>query len=280
MSVLKNPIGAHVSGGNDLSVGLEQAKALGCEAMQVFLSSPQSFKVGDGDADLDAAFSESAKAANIRVFVHGPYIMNFGSPKATSRWSSQQMLTKTLARAKRVGAEAVVLHSGSSSGDPLDQGYARLTESLLPVLEGLDEDSPMVLLEPMAGGGTQLAHSVATLAPYFEAVAHHEKLGLCLDTAHLLAAGERLDEPGGTTAMLAAIDATVGLDRVKLVHANDSKVERGSKRDRHESLGLGHLQLHCWSEFFAHPDLAVPLVLETPSSGFINDLQVLRAARA
>ena len=276
----KNPLGAHVSGGADLAPGLAQATSLELEAMQVFLSSPQSFSVGGGDPARDSAFREAAAEAGVRVFVHGPYLMNFGSPKDTSRWSAAQVLRKTVERAGRVGAEAVVLHSGSAgSGNPASEGLARLGQELLEVLEGLPEDAPQVLLEPMAGGGSYLAGSVESIPAYFEAVGWHGKLGLCLDTAHLLAAGEALDEEGGATAMLDRVGALVGFDRLKLIHANDSKAPRGSKRDRHENLGRGSLHSSVWSEILAHPGVACPLILETPGEGYPSDLQVLREAR-
>lgn len=277
---MTNRIGAHVSGGKDLSKSLAAAKALDCEAIQVFLNGPTSFQFSEVPVELDAAVKAAAAEQDVRLFVHGPYLMNMGSNKKSTRWSAAKLLTRNLERAGTAGAEGVVLHAGSSNGDPLTEGLARVRDSLLPVLEALDEASPMVLLEPMAGQGNSLCSTVESIAGFFAAVDSHPKLGLCLDTAHLLAAGEPLNEAGGMTSVLDRVGELVGYDRIKLIHANDSKVDRGAKRDRHENLGYGFAHPDLWAEIFAHPQVDVPLILETPGTHFRNDLKVLRAARS
>lgn len=274
-----NLIGAHVSGGSSLAKTLEEVAAYELEACQVFLSSPHAFALPELNEEVDHAFRTKAQTLGLRVFVHGPYVMNFGSPKDSSRRSAAQLLKGTLKKAANIGAEGVVLHSGSSTTEPREVGLAHLRSSLLPVLEYAEEVGVPVLLEPMAGQGNMLASTVDTIMPYWEAVDCHTSLALCLDTAHLLAAGEPLDEEGGMTDTLDRLEAAVGLDRVKLVHANDSKVPRGSKKDRHENLGCGFVRLSAWEEAFAHPRLTAPLVLETPSGAYNHDLGVLRAAR-
>lgn len=274
-----NLIGAHVAGGKNLLPGFTGGQAYGCEAIQVFLSSPHGFSPAVGDPELDAAFKETLEASGVKLYVHAPYVLNFGSPKPGTRASAATLLKSTMDRALAVGASGVVLHSGSSTGEPAETGFANVRASLLPLLDKLPEDSPPVLLEPMAGGGSQLAHRVDTLPDYFAAVDSHPKFGLCLDTAHLIAAGEALDEEGGATAMLDAVGAAVGFDRIELIHANDSKAPRGSKRDRHENLGLGSVHLAVWSEIFAHPEITCPLILETPGEGHRNDLALLKQLR-
>lgn len=277
---MTNLIGSHVSGGKDLTKAIAASDEFGCEVIQVFLSSPQAFKFTEADPELDEKFVQMSEERNLRVFVHGPYVMNFGSPKESSRNFAATLLKKNVARAKNVRAEGVVLHSGSSSTEPFEEGLKRVKESLLPLLGGLSDDSPMVLLEPMAGQGNTLASTVDSIPMYMEAVDWHPKLGVCLDTAHLLASGENIDQPGGMTELLERFESLVEMDRLKLIHANDSKVAKGSKKDRHENLGLGTLGIDCWKEIFSNEKVDVPLVLETPGELVMVDLAVLRKLRS
>lgn len=276
---MSNLIGAHVSGGKDLSKALVAADELKLEVVQVFLNGPTSFRFTEVDPAIDATFKEKAQAAGVRVFVHGPYLMNFGASKGSTRWAAAELLRKNLVRSSTAGAEGVVLHAGSSNGDSCEEGLLRVRETLLPVLDELAEDAPQVLLEPMAGQGSTLCSTLDSIPAFFEAVDWHPKLGLCLDTAHMLAAGEPLDEENGATAVLDRVGELVGYERLKLIHANDSKVARGAKRDRHENLGHGHAAKTLWAEIFAHSAVVAPLILETPGEHFLSDLEVLRAAR-
>jgi len=125
-----------------------------------------------------------------------------------------------------------------------------------------------LLLEPTAGQGRSLCAGVDDLAPYLEALDHHPRVGICLDTCHVFAAGAALDEPGGAARTLDRLVEVAGPGRLRLVHANDSKDPRGSLRDRHEQIGEGHIGPHAFVELFAHPATAgVPFIAETPGSG-------------
>jgi deoxyribonuclease-4 len=143
----------------------------------------------------------------------------------------------------------------------------QVREGLLPVLDRLDEDGPRLLLESTAGQGRSLCASVSDLGPYLDALDRHPRVGVCFDTCHSFAAGEPLDEPGGTTATLDRLVAVAGAERLRLVHANDSEDGRGSCKDRHARIGEGRIGLAAFAELLAHPATAgVPLVLETPGS--------------
>jgi deoxyribonuclease-4 len=139
---------------------------------------------------------------------------------------------------------------------------------------------PRLLVEPSAGGGRSLAARVEALGDYFEAAEHHPWLDVCFDTCHAWTAGHDLASPGGTTATLDALVATCGVDRLALVHANDSKDKRGSVRDRHENIGAGFIGADAFGEMFAHPATAgIPVIVETPSQGAIGhtaDIATLR----
>ncbi len=200
--------------------------------------------------------------------MHTPYLVNLGSPTTTTYERSVASVAHNLARGVRLGVEGVVVHTGSCVDEGgYDAAMRQVHEGLLPVLELLDESSPWLLLEPTAGQGRSLCALVADLEAYLDALERHPRVGICLDTCHAFAAGEPLDEPGGAHDTVDRLLALAGPERLRLVHANDSKDPRGSMRDRHEKIGQGHIGRGAFVELLAHPALAqVPFVLETPGS--------------
>jgi deoxyribonuclease-4 len=153
----------------------------------------------------------------------------------------------------------------------------------MPILESIeDEAAPWLLLEPTAGQGRSLCAGVDDLAAYLGALDFHPKAGICLDTCHVFAAGEPLDEPGGAKATVDRIVEIGGEDRLRLIHANDSKDVRGAFKDRHEKIGQGHIGTEAFAELFSHPATdGVPFILETPGSRGADDpdMQLLRSLR-
>ena len=274
---LRNPVGTHVKVGTGLLTGLlPQAGALGLEAIQVFVGNPRGWALPAGDPAVDEAFGEAAAAAGLRVFVHAPYLVNLGSPTVTTFERSVATVAHNLARAARLGAEGVVVHTGSCVDEgSYDAAMRQVREGLLPVLDRLDADGPRLLVESTAGQGRSLCATVADLGPYLEALDRHPHVGVCFDTCHAFAAGEPLDEPGGTTDTLDRLVAVAGAERLRLVHVNDSQDGRGSSRDRHERIGEGRIGVGALAELIAHPATAgVPLVLETPGSRDPGDPQL------
>ena len=223
-------------------------------------------KVGRG---LVEAFRAACVDSGIRVWVHAPYLVNLGSPTPATYERSVASVAHNLARAAALGAEGVVVHTGSCVDEgSLAPAMRQVREGLLPVLDALAGDSPWLLLEPTAGQGRSLCAGVEDLAAYLDALDRHPRVGVCLDTCHVFAAGAPLDEPGGTTATLDRLVEVAGAGRLRLVHANDSKDVRGSSRDRHERIGDGHIGTGAFTELLEHPaTVGVPLVLETPGSG-------------
>ena len=172
-----------------------------------------------------------------------------------------------------MGAEGVVVHTGSYVDPAGTTGLhaaamRQVRDGLLPVLDALTgEAAPWLLLEPTAGQGRSLCAGVEDLGPYLDALDHHPKAGICLDTCHVFAAGAPLDEAGGATATLDRVVEIGDEGRLRLVHANDSLDVRGSFRDRHAPIGEGHIGEAAFAELLAHPATAgVPFVLETPGS--------------
>ncbi|MBB6119688.1 deoxyribonuclease IV [Nocardiopsis algeriensis] len=258
-----SPVGAHVPVAGGMAVkGLAYAERIGAETVQVFVSNPRGWATNGGDPAQDALMRART---DLPVFVHAPYLINLGTPGEETAQKSVRSLEHALTRAAQIGARGVVVHTGSAVAGTREEGLARTRERLLPLLERLGESVPPVLLEPMAGQGQVLCATVDDLVPFFEALDWHPHVGVCLDTAHMFAAGHDISTAEGMRAALDRFGEAVGADRLHLVHANDSKAPCGSNKDRHENIGAGHIGAAPFGELFTHPVSAgVPLVLETP----------------
>jgi deoxyribonuclease-4 len=276
-----SPVGAHVPVSGGLARrGLPYADAIGAEVVQVFVTNPRGWACPPGDPEQDALLRART---DLPVFVHACYLINLGSPDEEVAARSVACLEHTLRRGAQIGARGVVVHTGSAVRGGREAGLARMRARLLPVLEGLDEDAPPVLVEPMAGQGQVLCATVDDVAEYLDAVDRHPKAGVCLDTAHMYGAGHDISTPAGMRAMLDRFGEVVGADRLRLVHANDSAAPCGSRRDRHAGIGAGHIGADPFAELFAHPVSAgVPVVLETPGpqEPHARDVATLKRLRA
>jgi deoxyribonuclease-4 len=281
--VLTRPIGAHIPAAGGLAkAGLPYLDAVSAGAVQVYVSNPRGWALSAGDPAQDEAFVAGCDDRGVPAFVHASLLVNLGSPTEATVANSAATLTHAVERGARLGARAIVFHAGSA----VDEGHAptalrQVREVLLPLLDRAAElDGPRVLVEPSAGGGRCLAARVEDLGPYFEAVDWHPWLGVCFDTCHAFAAGHDLAAPGGMTATLDTLVAMVGADRLRLVHANDSRDPCGSLRDRHENIGAGLIGKAAFGELLRHPATdQVPLVVETPSqecAGHRDDIATLR----
>jgi deoxyribonuclease-4 len=280
---MRNPVGTHVLVGAGLVKGaLASAEELGCETLQVFVGNPRGWALSPGKPAEDAAFAAATAERGLRTFIHTPYLVNLGSPTPATYERSVALVAHNLRRAAEIGAEGVVVHTGSyvdPAGDPegaADRQAAALSqvrEGLLPLLDLVaDDDAPWLLLEPTAGQGRSLCAGVEDLEAYLGALDFHPKAGICLDTCHVFAAGAPLDEPGGAAATLERIVEIGGPGRLRLIHANDSMDVRGAMKDRHQKLGEGHIGVDAFAELLAHPATeGVPFVLETPGSRSVGD---------
>jgi deoxyribonuclease IV len=284
-----SPIGATLQLKGGLARGgLAYADAVAARAVQMFVGNPRGWKLSPGDPAQDALFTAGCTERGIPSFIHTPYLVNVGSPTEATVEQSIASIAHNLARGAQLGSSGVVVHAGSAVGeDRYESALRQLRERLLPVLDGLPDDGPRLLIEPTAGGGKALAATVEDLGPYFEALDFHPMVGVCFDTCHAWAAGHDLPAPGGMTATLDTLVATVGPGRLALVHANDSLDECGSKRDRHATIGEGSIGIEPFAELLAHPSVAdVPVVVETPSEldgtswgGHARDIALLCSLR-
>ncbi|MFE1955904.1 deoxyribonuclease IV [Streptomyces sp. NPDC059524] len=284
-SSIRNPIGGHVPvAGGLASIGLPYARELAAETVQVFVANPRGWATPPGNPKQDEAFRERCAEDGIPAYVHAPYLINFGSHTEATVDRSVDSLRHSLRRARAIGALGVVVHTGSATGGrPRETALAQVRERMLPLLDELThEDDPFLLLESTAGQGSSLCSRTWDFGPYFDALDRHPKLGVCLDTCHIFAAGHDLTGPDGMRQTLDLLVETVGEGRLKLIHANDSMDVAGAHKDRHENIGTGHIGAEPFRALMAHPATAnVPLIIETPGGkeGHAADVARLKELR-
>ncbi|MEU8483129.1 MULTISPECIES: deoxyribonuclease IV [unclassified Streptomyces] len=281
----RNPVGGHVPvAGGLASVGLSYARELGAETVQVFVANPRGWATPPGSPKQDEEFRAACAAERIPAYVHAPYLINFGSHTEATVEKSVESLRHSLRRGREIGALGVVVHTGSATGGRArDVALAQVREHMLPLLDELThDDDPYLLLESTAGQGSSLCSRTWDFGPYFDVLDAHPKLGICLDTCHIYAAGHDLTGPDGMRQTLDLLVDTVGEGRLKLIHANDSKDVVGAHKDRHENIGSGHIGAEPFRALMAHPATEnVPLIIETPGGkeGHAADVARLKELR-
>src|SRR5215208_2882108 len=256
-------IGAHVKGG--VQGGLEHAREIGAETIQLFAGSPQTWRApAHADAHV-AAFREGLAEFDIGpVFLHGVYVTNLASPKPSTFHMSITAVAGHQDWANRLGAAGQIIHSGSAGSDPLDEALERVVKGVGRVLAQSDGPARL-LLECCAGQGATIGRRFAELDYVIRAIDGDPRLGWVLDTCHAFNAGYELTTEEGFAAMVAEIEATVGFERLAAIHANDSKTPFAAQVDRHENIGEGHIGDEAFARLLRHPAFAdVPQILEVP----------------
>jgi deoxyribonuclease-4 len=216
------------------------------------------------------------------VFVHAPYLINFGSPSAETLARSIQALEFSLRRGAAIGARGVVMHAGSAVlGNSWEDAMAQVAKHVLPILDAVGPDAPRLLIEPTAGGGGALASDASSLAAYLDELGRDERIGVCLDTCHMHAAGHDLSTLAGFTAALKAFARAAGRGGIALVHVNDSRDQIGSKRDRHTAIGDGTIGREPFAALFSSSATKrIPMVVETADADHARDIETLKSLRA
>jgi deoxyribonuclease-4 len=283
---MRNPIGGHVPvAGGLAAAGISYAADIGAEAVQVFVANPRGWATRAGNAEQDVEFRTACAERGLPAYVHAPYLINFGSHTEETATKSVLSLRHSLRRGRAIGALGVVVHTGAATGGrPRETALAQARELMMPLLDELThhDDPLMLLLEPTAGQGASLCSQVHELGEYFDLLEHHPRLGVCLDTCHVFAAGYDLAAPGGVGRTLEELVAVTGPGRLRLIHANDSKDVVGAHKDRHANIGDGHIGTAPFAELLAHPlTSGVPLVIETPGrkEGHATDVALLKKLR-
>ncbi len=260
-------IGIHTSIAGDISGALEIAHRLGANALQIFSSSPRMWVRGPSRiSEADATrFRERRKVLGLGpLVIHDNYLINLASPNPVLRTRSVQAFHQEIVRALALGADFLVAHPGCCMESGAEAAVSTIANGLKQATRGLKLDDLQILLENTAGQGTAMGSRFEELRAVLDA-SRDLPLGVCLDTAHTFAAGWDIRTAAGLEITLQAIDRTVGLDRVPVVHVNDSKTQLGSRVDRHEHIGKGKIGLEAFDRILNHPLLAGrAFILETP----------------
>jgi deoxyribonuclease-4 len=257
-------IGAHVSQAGGLPKAVQRGVDLGCEAIQIFNQSPRMWKPTAYGPDDFAAFREALDPSPIdAVIIHAVYLLNCGSDDPEIREKSLKSLIQSLSVGEGIGAAGVVLHPGSAKTGHVGEAICRAGELIAEALR--ETDSCPLHLEDTAGAGGTLGRSFEELAALIEAAGGSARLGVCLDSCHLLASGYDIRTAAGLTETIDRFDELVGLERLGALHLNDSVNPLGSNRDRHADIGEGELGETGCAAFLSEPRFDdLPCVLETP----------------
>jgi len=269
-------LGVHLPLGDGLLKAADRAAEIGASTIQVFVDNPTAWKRRITPPRKLPEFRARLEELDIRpVAVHASYLVNLAGPEPSFRAASIAVLASDLAAAGGYGAKIVNVHTGSHRETSVAAGIERIADGLVEVfdaasgLPGSELDGTRIALENAAGGGSSLGVTIEELARIADAAAargiNKSRLGFCLDTAHAWGAGANLAEPDGVDAFLAEFDRLVGLDRVLMVHLNDSRSERGERTDRHEHVGGGEIGERGLGHLVRLPALRdVPFICETP----------------
>ena len=273
--------GAHVSAAGGISKAIDRVEEIGGNAVQVFTQSPRMWKPTAHTPEEVARFRDRRRQARIKaVSCHALYLVNLASRDPTVRENSLAALRATMETADAIGADAVVFHVGSHLGYGFDEAVSLVSPALRELLE-LTTDQLWLCMENAAGAGGTIGRSIVELAALADALDRHPRLGLCLDSCHWWASGIDVSDAGALDEALADLDARIGLERLRVLHVNDSQTPLGSNRDRHELVGKGLIG-DGLATFLGHPAFAgLPAITETweDRGGETEDLDRMRDLR-
>ena len=261
-------LGSHVSmSGKKMLLGSsEEAASYGATTFMIYTGAPQNTRrkpVEELNIPIGQLHMEEHGLSN--VVVHAPYIINIANTTKPETFElGVNFLQQEIERTAALGVDQIVLHPGAHVGAGTEKGIDKIIEGLNEVLS---QDYPVrIALETMAGKGTECGRSFDEIAAIIDGVTHNERLSVCFDTCHVHDAG--YDIVGDFEGVLNEFDKIVGIDRISVIHVNDSKNERGARKDRHENIGFGHIGFEPLSYIVHHPSFQeIPKILETPFVG-------------
>ena len=270
-------VGIHTSIAGDLTAALESAAKLGCNAVQIFSSSPRMWPRMGGSriAEVDAArFRSRRNELGLGpLAIHDNYLINLASPDRVMRVRSIQAFRDELVRAMALGADYLVAHPGSGRGTPLAEAVTAVSQGLRQAVKGLKLGGLRILIENTSGMGSALGWRFEEIAAIIAGCPELD-LGVCVDTAHTFEAGYDIRSEAGLEQTLGLIDRTVGLERVWVVHVNDSKTKMGSRVDRHEHIGKGKIGMEAFGRILSHPRLGPGAGMGMPGRAFILETPI------
>ncbi|HYI75360.1 MAG TPA: deoxyribonuclease IV [Gaiellaceae bacterium] len=255
--------GAHVSAAGGISKAIDRIELIGGNAVQIFTQSPRMWRPTAHTEEEITRFRARRRQARVKtVSCHALYLVNLASRDQAVRENSLAALRATMETADAIGAEGVVFHVGSHLGFGFDEAVELIVPALRELLE-LTSDDLWLCMENAAGAGGTIGRSVAELEVLADAVDRHPRLGICIDSCHWWASGVDVSDPDVLDDALEDLDARIGLDRLRVLHVNDSQTALGSNRDRHELVGKGLIG-DGLAVFLGHPAFAgLPAIVET-----------------
>ena len=272
-------LGCHLSASKGFLHMGEEAVSIGANTFQFFTRNPRGFKVKDLDVQDCEAFVEYWKEHNGgKIIAHAPYTLNACSADERTRELAHMIMSDDLARLEHVPGNYYNFHPGSHVKQGVEVGIDYIVKLLNEIIT--PEQKTTVLLETMAGKGSEIGRTFEELRAIIDRVECKEKIGVCLDTCHIFDGG--YDIVNNLDGVFEEFDNVIGLDKLYAVHLNDSKNPLGNHKDRHELIGKGHIGIDAIAAFINHPAVRnLPIVLETPNdlSGYKEEIATLRAMR-
>jgi deoxyribonuclease-4 len=261
-------IGSHVSmsGKKMLLAASEEAVSYGANTFMIYTGAPQNTRRKPiEELNIPAGLAHMKEHGIEEIVVHAPYIINIGNTVNADTFSlGVSFLRSEIERTEAIGAKQLVLHPGAHVGAGIEAGLQKIIEGLNEVLTR--DQNVQIALETMAGKGSECGSRFEELAKIIDGVTHNDKLSVCFDTCHTHDAG--YDIVNDFDGVLEQFDRIIGLDRLKVLHINDSKNPCGSRKDRHENIGFGHIGFAALNYIVHHPQLThIPKILETPYVG-------------
>ena len=282
-------LGRHMPTNSKPVKAAQIAQQIGCDAIQIFASNPTAWRPPADDLATNMAFAQAARDLQLDpVVLHAPYLINLGTLDSVIWEKSVTLLSWTLQRGAQLGASRVVFHTGSHRGAGVEAGIARVAEGIARILPQTPPEV-MLLLENDVGAGNSLGYNFEQLAAILNLLPDYkERLGVCLDTAHLWGAGYDISNEQATLKVLASFAETIGLDRLKVIHLNDTKMALGSHRDVHARLGEGIIGTEGLRTLLGDVRLKhIAVLLETPiqtdeqnKEDWAHDAQQIAKARS
>jgi deoxyribonuclease IV len=286
-------IGAHVRAGGKLVPALERGDEIGAEVIQIFTQSPRAWKPTQYAEEVlyEYRVAQENDPVITETYCHATYLINLATDQSELLARSRDCLAANLAAAAGMGASGLVLHVGSHKGGGLADCVPQVVDALLGALDTQPAGSCPILLENAAGAGGTVGRSFEELATLLEAAdaadaadgSRSARLGVCLDTQHLWASGIAYESVAEADDVVARFDAVIGLERLRCLHLNDSKVGLGENKDRHANIGEGTIGALALGMLISHPALVgLPAILEVPGDGDgarASDIAAARQAR-
>jgi len=275
-------LGVHTSITGGVEKAAVRAKKIGCDTFQMFSANPRGWKTLSPTLDDFERFREArARWGLAPVAVHDNYLINLATADRVIRERSIKAFREEIDRALGLGADYLIAHPGSAKGATTSQAVRTFVEAMLRATKGMQLNGLMILIENTAGQGSALGRSFEEVAEIIAGASKELPVGACIDTAHCFEAGYPIHTEAGLLGTVRTLDSTVGISKVRIIHANDSKTAYASHADRHQHIGKGAIGLEAFRRIVRHPKLrAIPFICETPVDRPGDDKRNLRLLRS